>query len=90
MIIVTSIICIFFSATLFYVVTRKAGDGIFWIVLYLLSVPVFVSITSTPPHITSIFLGSLIIAVFEVISAYWVRSLNILRIKALARFILKD
>ncbi len=76
-----------FSAALFYVVNQKKGDGIFWIVLYLLSVAVFVSITSIPPHIASVFLGSLIVAVFEITSSYWGKSLAILRLEALTKFI---
>jgi len=76
-----------FSAALFYVVNQKKGDGIFWILLYLLAVAVFVSITSTPPHIASVFLGSLIIAVFGVTSSYWEKSLAIFRLAALTKFI---
>ena len=90
MMIFTSIVCMIFSAALFYVVCQKKGDGIFWILLYLLSVAVFVSITSIPPHIASVFLGSLIIAVFEITSSYWGKSLAIFRLAALTRFIHKD
>jgi hypothetical protein len=79
-----------FSAALFYVVNQKKGDGIFWIVLYLLSVAVFVSISSIPPHIASVFLGSLIIAVFEITSFYWEKSLVVFRLARLTKFIHKE
>ncbi len=83
-------ICVVFSASIYYVVNRKKGDGFFWIIIYLSLLTLAVSITSVPPHIASVFLGSLTVAVFEVVSSYWEKSLVTLRLSSLTKCFHKD